>query len=830
MRSERDPVCAMDVEPATAAATVRHEGNPYFFCSKGCAERFSAEPGRYLASARRASMPGLPALPAAAGTAHDPVCGMSVDPAGAAASVAHGGIVYYFCRPECAARFRAEPGRYLAPPSGAAASLPSLPAPSAGKGGGLDTRIYTCPMHPEVRHAGPGACPKCGMALEPEEVGESDEINPELVDMSRRLRVSLFLTAPLLVLSMAHAGPGWLQFALATPVVAWGGAPFFARGWSSIRSRQLNMFTLIALGTGAAYLESVAALLLPGAFPASFRMHGQLPLYFEPAAVITTLVLLGQVLELRARASTSGAIRALLGIAPKTARRLRADGSEEDVELAGIRAGDRLRVRPGERVPADGAVIEGSTSIDESMLTGEPVPVEKHANDPVRTGTINGTGAIVIRAERVGGDTLLAQIVRSVVSAQRTRAPIQRVADRVAAYFVPAVVVAAASTFAIWSLAGPAPRFAHALVNAVAVLIIACPCALGLATPMSIMVGTGRGAAAGVLIRDAEALETLGRADTLVLDKTGTLTEGTPAVGSIEALPPFSADEVLRLAASLERASEHPLASALVGEAAKRQLALVEPAEFRSAPGRGVSGVVAGRRLSIGNRKALEGERVETTALASLAEPREAAGATVLYVAIDGLPAGIVSVADRVKEGAREALAALRRAGLGLHLLTGDARRTAEIVARSVGIDRVEAEVLPDAKKEAIERLQGNGRVVAMAGDGINDAPALARANVGIAMGTGADVAIESAGITLVKGDLRGLVRAVGLSRAVMRNIRQNLFFAFAYNVVGIPLAAGVLYPAFGLLLSPMIASAAMSFSSVSVIGNALRLRRARLD
>jgi Cu+-exporting ATPase len=693
-------------------------------------------------------------------------------------------------------------------------------------------------MHPEIRRSEPGSCPICGMALEPLAAPENEVENPELVDMSRRFWFSLALTVPLLVMAMTHRGPEWVQFLLSSPVVLWGGAPFFARGWRSIVTRNLNMFTLIAIGTGAAYLDSVVALLAPGIFPSSFRQPGHgLPLYFEAAAVITTLVLLGQVLELTARSRTTGAIRALMELAPKTARRLvyeeegepGREGHEEDVPLDAIEPGDRLRVRPGERVPADGIVLEGVTSIDESMLTGEPMPIEKGAGDAVRTGTINGTGAFVMRARRVGGDTLLAQIVRSVVSAQRSRAPIQRIADRVASWFVPAVVLVSLATFVLWSLVGPEPRFAYALVNAVAVLIIACPCALGLATPMSIMVGTGRGATAGVLVRDAEAIETLGKVDTLVLDKTGTLTEGKPAVSSVQALPPFSADELVQLAASLERASEHPLAAAIVREAGRRGLALADPGAVRSLTGKGVVGNVSGRRIVVGNRAALEASAVDARPVAELAGPGRA-GETILLIGVDEIAAGIIIVTDPLKASAVPAVAELHRQGLRLRLVTGDARPSAESVAKRLGIDAVDAEILPDGKKEIVATLQRQGRIVAMAGDGINDAPALAQAQVGIAMGSGTDVAIESAGITLVKGDLQGIVRAVKLSRAVMRNIRQNLFFAFVYNAIGIPLAAGALYPFFGLLLSPMIASAAMSFSSVSVIGNALRLRRVKLD
>ena len=836
-----DPVCGMTVDTERAAARVAHGGKEFFFCSPGCAEKFRADPERFLApGAPRVPMhpmpmkSALPSMPVAAPAGErDPICGMTVDPARAAATVTHEGKTYFFCRPECAGAFRADPNRYL---GSTEAPVPPLHPERGGEvssrrpPSNADAETYTCPMHPEIRQKGPGSCPICGMALEPVEVTAEETKDPELVSMSRRFWVSLVLTAPLLVLSMAHVGPGWLQFVLASPVVLWGGAPFFARAWRSVVNRSLNMFTLIGIGTGAAYLDSVAALLAPGVFPDSFREHGRLPLYFEPAAVITTLVLLGQVLELSARSKTTGAIRALLGLAPKTARRMRPDGGEEDVPLDAIAKGDRLRVRPGERVPADGVVLEGKTAVDESMLTGEPLPVEKNAGDEVRTGTINGTGGIVMRAERIGGETLLARIVRSVVSAQRSRAPIQRIADRVSGWFVPGVVLAAAATFAVWSVLGPEPRFAYALVNAVAVLIIACPCALGLATPMAIMVGTGRGAGAGVLVRDAAALETLGKADTIVLDKTGTLTEGKPRVSAVEPLPGFAADEILRLAAGLERASEHPLAAALVAEAERRGLPAAESKDFRSVTGKGVEGEVGGRRLMVGNRALLADGGVDAAPLEPLAAPREREAETVLLVAVDGRPAGIVSVADPLKATAAEAVAELHRAGFTVRLLTGDTRPAAEAAARRAGIDSVEAGVLPDAKREAVLRLQREGKRVAMAGDGINDAPALAQADVSIAMGTGTDIAIESAGITLVQGDLRGIVRAVKLSRAVMRNIRQNLFFAFVYNAVGIPLAAGVLYPFFGLLLSPMIASAAMSFSSVSVIGNSLRLRRAKLD
>ena len=752
----------------------------------------------------------------------DPVCGMTVDPQSAAAREAHDGVEYVFCCPGCAAKFRVEPERYLRLPIPAPGrvALPSRPAAAVAT-------TYTCPMHPEIRQIGPGSCPICGMALEPVAPTAEEPRDPEFVSMSRRFWIALALTLPLLVLGMRRAGPPWLQLVLATPVVLWGGAPFFVRGWRSIAGRALNMFTLIAIGTGAAYLDSTLAVLFPGAFPESFREpDGRLPLYFEPAAVITTLVLLGQVLELAARRRTGAAIRSLLSLAPKSARRVNPDGGDEDVPLDSLRHGDRVRVRPGERVPADGVVLDGRTSIDESMLTGEPVPAEKEPGGEVRAGTINGTGAVVMRVDRVGEETLLARIVRSVVSAQRSRAPIQRVADRVSAIFVPAVILAAAVTFVVWSLAGPAPRLAHGLVNAVAVLIIACPCALGLATPMSIMVGTGRGAAAGVLVRDAEALETLRTADVLVVDKTGTLTEGRPEVSAVVPRTGFSQADVLRLAASLERASEHPLAVALVREAGRRRLPLAETVSFESWTGMGVSGSVDGRRVVVGNPAALARAGIAANA----APAADSDAGTVLDVAIDGRMAGTIRVADPIKPSAAGSVEGLRRLGLDVRLLTGDGRPAAEAVARRLDIQNVHAGLLPDDKREIVRRLQSEGHAVAMAGDGINDAPALAEARVGIAMGTGTDVAIESAGVTLVSGDLRGIARAVRLSRAVMRNVRQNLFFAFAYNAVGIPIAAGVLYPAFGLLLSPMIAAAAMSLSSVSVIGNALRLKRVRLD
>ena len=697
-------------------------------------------------------------------------------------------------------------------------------------------------MHPEVRQRGPGSCPICGMALEPVEVSLEELPNEELLDMSRRFWWSLALTTPILAFMVLELVPGqplhhlismrvatWIEFALATPVVLWGGWPFFVRGWSSVVSRHLNMFTLIALGVGAAYAYSVVATLAPGLFPPSFRMNGSVAIYFEPAAVIVVLVLLGQVLELRARSRTSGAIRNLLGLAPKTARRIDAHGGEHDIPLEHVHVGDRLRVRPGERVPVDGVVLEGATAVDESMVTGEPIPVEKTAGAAVTGGTVNGTGTFVMQAQRVGSATLLAQIVRMVSEAQRSRAPIQRLADTVSAWFVPIVIAVAFVTFGVWAIYGPEPRLAHALVNAVAVLIIACPCALGLATPMSIMVGTGRGAEAGVLIRNAEALEILEEVKTLVVDKTGTLTEGRPRLSAVEALPGVDETMLVRLAASLEHVSEHPLAAAIVGGARDRGLTLFTVAGFESVTGQGVTGVVDGRRVAIGTAGYLERRRVDVGALRHPADALRRAGQTVVFVAIDDRPAGLLGVLDPIKPTTSEAIRALQSDGVKVVMLTGDNRATAEAVARAVGIDQVEADVLPEQKAAVVARFQQMGERVAMAGDGINDAPALARAHVGIAMGTGTDVAMESAGVTLVKGDLRGIVRARRLSRATMRNIRQNLFFAFIYNVLGVPLAAGVLYPVFGLLLSPMIASAAMTFSSVSVIANALRLRRVEL-
>ncbi len=695
--------------------------------------------------------------------------------------------------------------------------------------------MWICPMHAQIRQDGPGTCPICGMALEPESPSLDDAPNPELIDFTRRLWVAAALALPLFVLAMGTDMLGWhllpmrtmsfVQLALATPVVLWAGLPFFERALQSLRTRNLNMFTLIGLGVGVAYAYSVVATLAPGLFPESLTVHGQVPVYFEAAAVIVALVLLGQVLELRARAATGKAIKALLGLAPKHARRIAADGSESDVDIGHIAVGDLLRVRPGEKIPVDGIVEEGRSSVDESMLTGESLPAEKAPGDAVTGATVNGTGMLVVRAARVGSDTMLAQIVRMVAEAQRSRAPIQSLADTVSGWFVPAVVLVAILAFAVWLFVGPEPRLAHALVAGVSVLIIACPCALGLATPMSIMVGTGRGAAAGVLVRNAEALERMERVDTLVVDKTGTLTLGKPRLVGIEGDDP---DTMLRLAASVERGSEHPLAAAIVDAAEERGIVLGDVSDFASETGKGVTGMVDGRRVSLGNRAMMAG--LDTSALDAKADARRAAGEGVMYLAVDGVFAGFLAVADPVKDSAAEAIAALKREGLHIVMLTGDNRKTAEAVAKRIGgIDEVIADVLPADKQKAVERLRAEGRIVAMAGDGINDAPALAAANVGIAMGTGTDVAMESASVTLVKGDLRGIVRARRLSRAVMRNIRQNLFFSFVFNAAGVPIAAGVLYPVFGLLLSPMIAGAAMSLSSVTVIGNALRLRGVRL-
>jgi Cu+-exporting ATPase len=757
----------------------------------------------------------------------DPVCGMTVDPHTAKHRHPFQGHTYYFCSAGCRAKFAADPAKYLDKGARTAEPVP-------------EGAIYTCPMHPEIRQVGPGSCPICGMALEPEIATADSGPNPELADMSRRFWIGLVLTLPVFALEMgAHilGGHGfidqalsnWIQFAFATPVVLWAGWPFFVRGWQSLLTRNLNMFTLIAMGTGVAYLYSVVATFAPGIFPAAFRGHsGAVAVYFEAAAVITVLVLLGQVLELRAREQTSGAIRALIDLAPKTARRVR-DGSEEDVALDTIEVGDILRVRPGDKVPVDGSVTEGRSSLDESLVTGESMPVTKEKDSKVIAGTLNTTGSFLMRADKVGRDTLLSQIVQMVAAAQRSRAPIQRLADQVAGWFVPTVIAVAVLAFVAWATFGPEPRFSYGLVAAVTVLIIACPCALGLATPMSIMVGIGRGAAAGVLIKNAEALERMEKVDTLVVDKTGTLTEGKPKVVAIAVADGFAEADVLRLAASVEQASEHPLAAAIVAAAKERGVTLAKVMGFDSPTGKGAIGMVERRRVTLGNAAFLGELSIPTAALDAQAEELRRDGATAIFVAIDGKAAGAIAIADPIKPTTAAALKALADEGVRVVMLTGDNRTTAEAVARKLGITEIEAEVLPDQKSAVIEKLRREGRVVAMAGDGVNDAPALAAADVGIAMGTGTDVAIESAGITLLKGDLTGIVRARRLSQAVMRNIRQNLFFAFVYNAGGVPVAAGVLYPLFGILLSPVIGAAAMALSSVSVVGNALRLRSTKL-
>jgi P-type Cu+ transporter len=762
----------------------------------------------------------------------DPVCGMTVDPHSARHRHDYKGHTYYFCSAGCRTKFAADPEKYLSPQERKAEPVP-------------EGTIYTCPMHPEIRQQGPGSCPICGMALEPDIVTADSGPNPELADMTRRFWIGLVLTLPLFALEMGnHLAGGqiagsfglvaqslsnWIQFALATPVVIWAGWPFFERGWQSLVTRNLNMFTLIAIGTGTAYLYSVVATLAPGLFPADFRGHdGAVAVYFEAAAVITVLVLLGQVLELRARDATSGAIKALLNLAPTTARRVTESGGE-DVPLSEIKVGDWLRVRPGEKVPVDGVVLEGRSSIDESMVTGESMPVTRGKGDAVIGGTLNQSGGVIIRADKIGSDTLLARIVQMVASAQRSRAPIQRLADQVSAWFVPAVIAVALIAFAVWAMFGPQPRLAYALVAAVSVLIIACPCALGLATPMSVMVGVGRGAQAGVLIRNAEALERMERVDTLVVDKTGTLTEGKPKVTAIVPAEGFTDADILKFAASVEAASEHPLAAAIVRSATERGIAMLPVGGFDSPAGKGAIGMVEGKRVVLGNAAFLAELNIGTAMLEADADRLRHDGATAIFIAIDGHGAGVIAIADPVKKTTPAALKALTDAGLHVIMLTGDNRATAQAVAHQLGIEEVEAEVLPDQKAAVVEKLRAEGRVVAMAGDGVNDAPALAAADVGVAMGTGTDIAMESAGITLLRGDLNGIAKARALSAATMRNIRQNLFFAFLYNAAGVPIAAGLLYPAFGILLSPMIAAAAMALSSVSVIGNALRLRAVRL-
>jgi len=847
----KDPVCGMTVKPDSPLRH-EHQGKTYLFCNSKCQAKFSANPEKYLYGNVSDT-----------GEIKDPVCGMTVKP-DSPLRHDHGGKTYLFCNPKCQTKFSADPERYLHPAEpeaaipGAVYICPMDPEVREDKPGScpvcgmalepedalpqLDTDEYFCPMHPEVVQDTPGNCPKCGMALEHRTVAAKED-NPELDDMSRRMWIGVSLALPVFV--MAMASDMWMgfvpqmisfphlqmiEFLLATPVVLWCGWPFFQRGWSSVKTWNLNMFTLIALGVGVAWSYSVVGTFLTDIFPASLRRaDGSLPIYFEASAMITVLVLLGQVLELKARSRTNSAIKLLLGLAPKFARIVRVDGKEEDIKLEQVQVGDVLRVRPGEKIPVDGGVVEGSSSVDESMVTGEPMPVEKSAGDRLIGATMNGTGGMLMRAEKVGTHTLLAQIVKMVSEAQRSRAPIQRVADTVSGYFVPIVVSVALLAFVFWFFIGPEPRFAHAIVAAVSVLIIACPCALGLATPISIMVGTGRGATAGVLIKNAEALEIMEKVDTLVSDKTGTLTEGKPKLTSVVALAGFQDNDVLQLGASLERASEHPLADAIVKGAEARNLSLSEVKGFQSVSGKGISGLVAGRKVSIGNQKMFVEQGIEMTDLLVRADALRVEGQTVMFVAVDGKPAGLIGVADPIKASTPEAVRALQAAGIELVMITGDSQATADVVAKKLGIKRVIAEVMPDQKAEIIKQLQAEGRIVAMAGDGINDAPALAQAQVGIAMGTGTDVAMQSAGVTLVKGDLNGIVRARRLSQATMRNIRQNLFFAFVYNSLGVPVAAGLLYPFFGLLLSPIIAAAAMSFSSVSVITNALRLGSAKL-
>ncbi|MGY5779986.1 heavy metal translocating P-type ATPase [Rhizobium sp. LEGMi135b] len=806
----RDPVCGMIVDPDAGKPSLDYHGRTFHFCSNGCRVKFEAAPEDYL-------------------TAKDPVCGMTVDRATARQFLKHEGEKFYFCSAGCKAKFEADPSIYLD------GNRPiQKPAPKGTH--------YTCPMHPEVVSDHPGDCPKCGMALEPMGVPAADEgPNPELVDFTRRLWISAALSLPLLAISM---GPmiglpirdwigepiaTWIEFVLATPVVLWAALPFFRRAWNSLVNRSPNMWTLIGLGVGTAYVYSVVATLAPGLFPMSFRGHGEsVPVYFEAASVIVALVFVGQVLELKARERTGSAIRALLDLAPKTARRIDAKGSEFDVPVDEIQAGDRLRVRPGERVPVDGSVIEGQSTIDESMITGEPLPVEKDKGDAVTGGTINRNGTFIMQAEKVGADTTLSRIVELVAKAQRSRAPIQTMVDNVSAIFVPAVIAAAIIAFAVWAFVGPEPRLAHALLAAVAVLIIACPCALGLATPMSIMIATGRGAHEGVLVRDAEALERFAKVDTLIVDKTGTLTEGKPNMTDIVAMTGTDEARLLSLAASLERGSEHPLAEAIVAGAEERGAHFVEISGFSAVTGKGVEGSTGETTIALGNAAMMADLGVSTDALKAETEHLRGEGKTVMFVAIDGKLAGLVAVADRIKPTTAAAIKALHDSGLTIVMATGDNGKTAAAVAKQLGIDEVRADMLPEGKKALIDELRAKGSIVAMAGDGVNDAPALASADVGIAMGTGADVAMESAGITLVKGDLNGIVRARHLSEATIRNIKQNLAFAFGYNALGVPLAAGVLYPIFGLLLSPMIAAAAMSLSSVSVIANALRLRLAK--
>ena len=837
-----DPVCGMTVDPATSKHRFEYGGETFHFCCNGCRTKFAADPAKYLDKAKP-----QPAAPqgvksgccdgSGEHTTHgasktdvlDPVCGMTVDPTTSKHRFEYRGETFHFCREDCRTKFAADPLRYL--------DKSKRQAPENVPEG----TVYTCPMHPEIRHVGPESCPICGMALEPEVVSLDTPPNPELADMTRRFWIGGLLALPAVVLEMGGhlvGGHGlmdptlsnWIQLVFATPVVLWAGWPFFVRGWQSFLTRNLNMFTLIAIGTGVAYVYSLIGTLAPQIFPSTFRGHGgAVAVYFEAAAVITVLVLLGQVLELRAREATSGAIRALLRLAPKTARRVSDDGSEDEVEIDSLHAGDRLRVRPGEKVPVDGIILEGRSSLDESLVTGESMPVTKDAGAMVIAGTLNQSGSFIMRAEKVGRETLLSQIVQMVADAQRSRAPIQRLADQVSGWFVPLVILAAIVAFAAWAWFGPEPRLAFGLVAAVSVLIIACPCALGLATPMSIMVGVGRGAQAGVLIKNAEALERMQKIDTLVVDKTGTLTEGKPKVVSIVPAEGFAADDILRLAASVERASEHPLADAIVRSASEKQLNLGQVDQFDSPTGKGAFGKVDGKSIALGNASYLASIGVETKQLEAEAERLRQDGATVINMAIDGQQAGVFAIADPIKATTAQALRELASDGIKVIMLTGDNRTTAAAVAHKLGIAEVEAEVLPDQKSAVVTKLRQAGRSVAMAGDGVNDAPALAAAEVGIAMGTGTDVAMESAGVTLLKGDLTGIVRARRLSQATMRNIRQNLFFAFIYNAAGIPIAAGILYPTLGILLSPIIAAAAMALSSVSVVGNALRLRATRL-
>jgi Cu+-exporting ATPase len=849
----RDPVCGMSVGIEKAPAKANHAGETYYFCCAKCEEKFRTDPEKYLNAKAPEPMHG-PLTPFVLG-------GIQPASQSAVATIARASGTELVSQAPLRELERPSSPRPLPSPSAQRATVYTCPMdpevrqdhPGACPKCGMDlepdipavpaTRIeYTCPMHPQIVRSEPGYCPICGMALEPRTALVEEEKNPELVSMTRRFWISVALTIPVLFLGMSDLlsgqpvqrllsmrAIGWIEAVLATPVVVWCGWPFLQRGWASIVNRRLNMFTLIAIGTGTAYAYSLIAVSFPAVFPASFRSMGQVPVYFEAAAAITALVLLGQVLELRARGRTSAAIRALLKLSPRTARLVRDEGTEIDLPVEQVEPGNTIRVRPGEKVPVDGVVIEGSSSVDESLVTGESIPVEKSSGSRVIGGTVNGTGTFAMRAERVGSETMLAQIVRMVSEAQRSRAPVQKLADTVASYFVPVVILVSAATFIVWAMFGPEPRIAHALLNAVAVLIIACPCALGLATPMAIMVGTGRGALAGVLVRNAEALEIMEKVDTLVVDKTGTLTEGRPRVSSIVALPGMSEIDVLRFAAALERSSEHPLAAAIFAAAGEKKITPADITNFHYQTGRGITGTVDGRRAALGNRALLAELGIPVGDAEEQAKSLEAAGQTVMFFAMDGKMAGLIAVADPVKSTAAEAIERLREQKVHLVMLTGDSRATAEAVARKLGIDEVRAGVLPDQKSQIVKTLQGQGKIVAMAGDGVNDAPALAQANVGIAMGTGTDVAIESSGITLLRGDLRGIARARSLSRATMRNIRQNLFFAFAYNSLGIPIAAGVLYPLFGLLLSPVLASAAMTLSSVSVITNALRLRHVDL-